>query len=65
MGYVMSPDKTGKNKSAAVLVYNIHYENHEQFGYDILAGIQTAAVQNSFDILSRWKKTARCSAKWW
>lgn len=50
MGYVMSPDKAGKNKSAAVLVYNIHYENHEQFGYDILAGIQTAAVQNSFDI---------------
>lgn len=50
MGYVITPDKASKNKSTAVLVYNIHYENQEQFGYDIIAGIQTAAVQNSFDV---------------
>ena len=60
MGYVINYDKMSKNKSVAVLVCNVYYENAEQFGYEVIAGIQTAAAEQglSVNIISVTKEQA-------
>ncbi len=60
MGYVINYDKMSKSKSVAVLVCNVYYENAEQFGYEVIAGIQTAAAEQglSVNIISVTKEQA-------
>lgn len=50
MGYRLDPEKMTRQKNAAVLVYGIHYGSTEQFGYEIIAGIQAAAIENGMGI---------------
>lgn len=47
MGYYISPERLMRKKNVAVLVYAIHYGTSSQFGYEIIAGIQAAAVENN------------------
>ena len=47
MGYNISPERMMCKKNVAVLVFGIHYGTSNQFGYEIIAGIQTAAIENN------------------
>lgn len=50
MGYNISPERMMCKKNVAVLVFGIHYGTSNQFGYEIIAGIQTAAIENNVGI---------------
>ncbi len=50
MGYHISPERMTRKKNVAILVYGIHYGTSNQFGYEIIAGIQAAAVDNNVGI---------------
>ncbi len=50
MGYNISPERMMCKKNVAVLVFGIHYGTSNQFGYEIIVGIQTAAIENNVGI---------------
>lgn len=50
MGYHISPERLLRKKNVAVLVFGIHYGTSNQFGYEIIAGVQAAAVENNVGI---------------
>lgn len=50
MEYNISPERMMRKKNVAVLVFGIHYGTSNQFGYEIIAGIQTAAIENNVGI---------------
>lgn len=49
MGYNISPERMMCKKNVAVLVFGIHYGTSNQFGYEIIAGIQTAAIDKNYE----------------
>lgn len=50
LGYEINPDKLVRVRNAAVLVYGIHYGTSDQFGYELIAGIQAAAIENGIGV---------------
>ena len=45
LGYAVGVDKVSREKSIVIFIYGITYGNVDQFGYEILLGIQSAASQ--------------------
>ncbi len=43
LGYYVKQDRTPKEKNVIIFIYGIHYGSVDQFGYEIILGIQAAA----------------------
>lgn len=50
MGYHISPERMTRKKNVVILVYGIYYSSSNQFGYEIIAGVQAAAIENNMGI---------------
>lgn len=50
MGYQIKSNKTAFTKNVLVFIYGIHYDKVDQFGYEIILGIQTAAAERSIGV---------------
>lgn len=50
LGYHVEPSKSPKEKSIVVFIYGITYGDADQFGYEILLGIQSAASQSNYGV---------------
>lgn len=51
MGYQVSPAKIKKHKNIVVFIYGIHYSSMDQFGYEIILGIQSAAADDNVGVV--------------
>lgn len=50
IGYVVKPDRTPKQKNVIIFIYGIYYDRADQFGYEVILGIQAAAADRGFGV---------------
>lgn len=50
LGYYVKVDRTPKQKNVIVFIYGIFYGNVDQFGYEIILGIQAMASEQNYGV---------------